>query len=141
MDATGSIPRPPLGATKEVDKRASLVKTAQGRKINLAAPSRKASVRESIGSTKIACAIATTSVSENMDQAGPAKAAVQRSREENREASVARMKCNEIRGTEPPSISLRDRGYDIYSLRCFLADAGWVSGNKTHRPELRTPLA
>ena len=31
MDATGSIPRPPLGATKEVDKRASLVKTAQGR--------------------------------------------------------------------------------------------------------------
>ena len=37
--------------------------------------------------------------------------------------------------------AVRDRGYDIYSLRCFLADAGWVSGNKTHRPELRTPLA
>ena len=76
-----------------------------GRKINLAVPPRKASVRESIGSTKIACAIATMSVSENMDQAGSAKAAVQRSREENWEASVARMKCNEIRGTEPPSIS------------------------------------
>ena len=76
MDATGSIPRPPLGATKEEDRRASLAKTAQGRKINLAAPSRKASVRESIGSTKIACAIATMFVSENMDQAGPAKAAV-----------------------------------------------------------------
>ena len=89
MDATGSIPRPPLGATKEEDKRASLAKTAQGRNINLAAPSRKASVRESIGYTKIACAIATMFVSENMDQAGPAKAAVQLSREENWEASVA----------------------------------------------------
>ena len=63
-------------------------------------------MRESIGSTKIACAIATMSVSENMDQAGQAKAAVQLSREENWEASVTRMKCNEIPGTEPPSISL-----------------------------------
>ena len=56
------------------------------------------------------------------------------------EASVARMKCNEIRGTEPPSISL----FAIVATKStllFLADAGWVSGNKTHRPELRTPLA
>ena len=56
-------------------------------------------------------------------------------------ASVARMKCNEIRGTEPPRFRCaRSRLRHLLSM-LFLADAGWLSGNKTHRPELRTPLA